>query len=299
MEHVGNSGTKPNQSPDRVEKSSGAEGAREPLVTIRPRRPWELPDFSEAWNNRELLYFLTWRDVKIRYKQTALGAAWAILQPLFTMVIFTFIFGRLAKIETNGIAYSLFAFAGLVPWLFFANAVSNSGNSIVGSSHLITKVYFPRAYIPAASVAASLVDFGIASLLFIPLALYHGIEAGPSLLLLPLPFSLLFLLTVAVGMWLSALNVKYRDIRYTIPFVLQIGLFLSPIVYPASAVPERFALLYMLNPMTGIIEGFRSALFGTPVNWTALAVSAALTLFFLIYSGLVFRRMEKSFADII
>jgi lipopolysaccharide transport system permease protein len=278
---------------------SDGEPAREPLVTIRPRSSWELPDFKEAWQNRELLYFLIWRDVKIRYKQTALGAAWGILQPLFTMVIFTFIFGRLAKIDSNGIAYPVFAFAGLVPWLFFANAVTNSGNSIVGSSHLITKVYFPRAYIPVASVAASLVDFGIASLLFIPLAIYYGISAGPSLLLLPLPLLLLFLLTLAVGMWLSALNVKYRDIRYTIPFVLQIGLFLSPIVYPASAVPERWSLLYALNPMTGIIEGFRSALFGTPVYWTALIIAAVFTILFLIYSGLVFRRMEKSFADVI
>lgn len=279
--------------------SANATPVREPLIVIRPRGAWSLPDFRELWAYRELLFFLIWRDVKVRYQQTALGAAWAILQPLFTMIIFTFIFGRMARIDSGGIPYPVFAFAGLVPWLFFANAVSNSGNSIIGSAHLITKVYFPRMFIPAAAIGAGLVDFAIASLMFIPLAVYYGINAGPSLLLLPIPILLIMLLALGVGMWLSALNVKYRDIRYTIPFLLQVGLFLSPIVYPSSAIPERWQTLYALNPVTGIIEAFRSALFGTPVNWTTIGISSAITLGFLAYAGAEFRRMEKSFADII
>lgn len=271
----------------------------EPVVVIEPRGAWSLPDLRELWAHRELLFFLTWRDIKVRYKQTVLGAAWALLQPLLTMLIFTFIFGRMARISSDGMPYPIFAYAGLVPWLFFANAVTNSSNSIVGSSHLITKVYFPRLLIPAAAITAALLDLALAFALLIPMAYYYHVAVGASILLLPVPILLMVLLALAVGLWLSALNVKYRDIRYTIPFVLQIGMFVSPVAYPVSVVPADWHNVFMLNPMAGILGNIRAAIFGLPFDWIALAVSGAFTLAFLLYATMAFRRMERSFADII
>jgi lipopolysaccharide transport system permease protein len=271
----------------------------QPVVVIEPRTSWAAFNFREIWLYRELLFFLTWRDVKIRYKQTALGAAWAILQPVFTMIIFTFIFSKLARIQSDGIPYPVFAYAALLPWIFFSNAVTNSGNSVVGSAHLITKVYFPRVLIPAAAVGAGLVDLAIAFLILIPLALYYQVDLGLRALLLPLPMVLIMLLALGTGMWLSALNVKYRDVRFAVPFLMQIWMFLSPVAYPSSAVPQKWQFLYSLNPVTGIVDAFRSALFDKPFNWTSLGISASITLAVLIYSSLAFRRMEKSFADII
>ena len=272
----------------------------QPLIRIRPSRKWVALNLRDIWAYRELLYFLTWRDVKVRYKQTLLGAAWAIIQPLFTMLIFTLFFGKLAKVPSDGIPYPIFAYAGLLPWTFFSNAITNSGNSLVGSSNLITKVYFPRMIIPGAAVAAGLLDFAIAFLILIGLMIYYGIALTWSILLLPVLVALTALLALGVGMWMSALNVKFRDIRYALPFVIQLWMFISPVIYPVSFLPEQLRWAMMLNPLTGIIEGYRASLLGlTPINWLALGLSTLITLLVLIYSAYEFRRMEKSFADII
>jgi len=272
-------------------------------LVIEPRKPWTALNIGELWRYRELLYFLTWRDVKVRYKQTAMGAAWAILQPLFNMLLFTFLFGRLAKIPSDNIPYPLFAFAGLLPWIFFSNAISSSGNSLVGNTHLITKTYFPRMIIPTASVLAGLVDFAFAFAVMIVLLVWYQVPVGFNLLMLPALVLLTSLLALGIGTWLSALNVKYRDIRYVIPFLIQFWMFATPVIYPASLVPQHLRPLFTLNPMTGIIEGYRVALLGgangARFNWVALGTSAAITLASLIYAAYDFRRMEKTFADII
>lgn len=253
----------------------------------------------ELWAYRELLYFLTLRDIKIRYKQTLLGAAWAIIQPLFAMLLFTLIFGKLARMPSDGIPYPLFAYAGLLPWTFFANAVTNSGNSLVGSTSLITKVFFPRVIIPAASVAAGLLDFVIAFLLLIPLLIYYRMRLTWSLVMLPLFVILATLLALGVGMLMSALNVRYRDVRYALPFLMQLWLFASPVIYPSSIIPEQWRWVLLLNPMTGIIEGFRASLFGTNFDWMAILFATAIILFLVVCSAYLFRRVEDSFADII
>lgn len=271
----------------------------EPLVIIEANRAWSISELRDLWAFRELLYFLTWRDVKVRYKQTELGIAWAIIQPLLTMLIFTLFFGRLAGVPSDNVPYPIFAYAGLLPWTFFANAIANSGNSLVGSANLITKVYFPRMIIPGAAVAAGLVDFAIGFVILVVLMLYYGIAFGWGLLML-LPLVLLTtLLATGMGMWLSGLNVKYRDVRFALPFLIQLWMFVSPVIYPASFLPSKFRWLLWLNPMTGIIEGYRSSLFGLHFNWNALATSAGITFLLLGYAAYSFRRMEKSFADIV
>lgn len=269
-----------------------------PLVSIGPGKNWVSLNLRDLWMYRDLLYFLIWRDVKVRYKQTVLGVAWAVMQPLFTMLIFTLIFGRLAGMKSDGIPYPLFAYAGLMSWTFFANAVTNSGNSLVGSANLITKVYFPRLLIPAAAVIAGLVDFAIAFVLLAVLMLYYKVGVTWHILMLPVLMLLTTLLATGVGMWASALNVKYRDIRYALPFIIQLWFFASPIIYPAS-IFQRWRWVLALNPMAGLIEGYRAALFGRPFDWVMLALSAALTLALLTYAAFTFKRMEKSFADII
>jgi len=268
----------------------------EPLVVVDADQISIGLNPKELWAHRELLYFLTWRDVKVRYKQTLLGAMWALLQPLLLMLIFTFVFGRLVGVKSEGVPYPLFAFAGLLPWMFFANAVTNSGNSLVSNSNLIKKVYFPRIIIPTASVAAGLVELGIGFLLLIVLMFYYGVGLHLSLLLLPLLLILLTLLALGVGMWMSALNVKYRDVRYALPFLIQLWLFASPVIYP---VPGRWRWLMALNPMTGIVQGFRSAFFGRPFDWSTLGLSAVITLMILVFSTFTFSRVERSFADVI
>lgn len=271
----------------------------EPLVTIEPNKRWALSELSDLWAFRELLYFLTMRDIKVRYKQTELGVAWAIIQPLLTMLIFSLFFGRLAGVPSDNIPYPIFAYAGLLPWTFFSNAISNSGNSLVGSTNLITKVYFPRMIIPAGAVAAGLIDLAIAFVIMILLMIYYGIAVNWSLLMF-LPMVLLTtLLALGVGMWLSALNVKYRDVRFALPFLVQLWMFVSPVIYPVSFLPGKIRWLLSLNPMTGIIEGYRSSLFGLPFHWGALGLSTAMTFALLIYASLTFRRMERSFADIV
>lgn len=270
-----------------------------PVVVIEPTRPWVALDLRGLWAYRELLYFLTWRDVKVRYKQTLLGATWAIIQPLFTMIIFSLLFGRLAGIKSDDIPYPMFAYAGLLPWTFFSNAVTASGNSLVGSSSLITKIYFPRIIIPAAAVAAGLVDLVLAFLVLIPLMFYYGVSVTPRLVFLPLMVIVITFLALAIGMWMSALNVKYRDIRYALPFVIQLWMFVSPIIYPASMLGGKLKIVLALNPLTGIIENFRASLLGRPMKWSSLAISAAITFVLFVYSAYSFRRMEKTFADLV
>ena len=271
----------------------------EPLVVIQPSNRWSILSFKDIWAYRELLFFLTWRDVKVRYKQTALGAAWAILQPLFMMLIFTIFFGRLAGVASAGIPYPLFALAGLVPWTFFANAITASGNSLVGSAHLITKVYFPRLIVPAAAMLAGLVDFLLAFLMLIVLMFYYRVTVTVQILFLPVLILLTALFSLGVGTWMSALNVKYRDVRFALPFLIQLWLFVSSVILPSTSVPQKWRWLLMLNPMSGIIEGYRAALFGLPFDWPALGIASALTIVVLLYAIYAFGRVERSFADII
>ena len=271
----------------------------EPLFVIEASKPGVNINLRDLWAYRELLYFLTWRDVKVRYKQTALGVAWVIIQPLLTMLIFTLFFGKLAGIPSDNIPYPIFAYAGLLPWTFFANAISHSGNSLVANANLITKVYFPRMIIPGAAVASGLIDFAIAFVLLVGLMLYYKVSMTWHLLFFPVLVLLTTVLAVGVGMWFSAINVKYRDVRFALPFLVQLWMFVSPVIYPSSFLPPKLRLLLLLNPLTGIIEGYRSSLFGRAFNWTALLISAAITLVVLIYSSYTFRRMEKGFADIV
>jgi len=270
-----------------------------PLVVIKPSGTWSALNLGDIWRYRDLLYILTMRDISVRYKQTVLGVTWAIIQPLFTMLIFSLFFGRLAGIPSDGIPYPLFAYAGLLPWTFFSNAISNSGNSLVGNSNLITKVYFPRLIIPIGSVAAGLLDFAIAFILLLILMFSYGLGPSINLLLLPVLVLMTTLLAVGIGALLSALNVKYRDIRYALPFFVQIGLFVTPIIYPTNLVPEKWRWLMTLNPLAAQIEGYRSAFFGGPFNWSALGISFGITIAILVYAAYNFRRMERSFADLI
>jgi len=269
-----------------------------PLVVIEQRDAWLSIDFAELWRNRELLFFLTWRDIKVRYKQTVLGAAWALLQPAFMMLIFTLVFGRLARGAEN-IPYPLFAMAGLVPWTFFANAVSNSGNSLVNNVQLVTKVYFPRLLMPAASVLAGLVDLAFSSLLLGAMIIYYGIRITPHIFMLPVLFALITLCALTTGMWMSALNVKYRDVRFALPFLVQLWLFASSVVVPSTVVPERLRWLLYLNPMSPFIEGCRAALFSTPFHWRAIGIATALTMAGFAVAAHFFKQTERSFADFI
>lgn len=259
-------------------------------------------DLESLWSYRELLYFLTWRDIKVRYKQTLLGMLWVVLQPLATMIIFTLLFGRLAGLEsrTGGIPYPLFAFAGLTVWTFFSNAINSSSNSLIGNTQLITKIYFPRVIVPAAAVAAGLVDFAISLVVLAALMVYYRVSGTWTLFLLPIPIILVILLALSIGMFLAALNVRYRDIRHAVPFMIQIWMFTSPVIYPMTLLPERWRWLLALNPITGIIEGFRAVLFGRPpIQWNFVGLSAGVILIVFVYSMFAFRRMEKSFADVI
>ena len=272
-------------------------------LVIEPVSGWKPLDPHDLWRYRELFYFLTWRDVKVRYKQTSLGAAWAVLQPLGNMILFTLLFGRLAKLPSDGIPYPLFAYAGLLPWTFFANAVGISGNSLVGSSHLITKVYFPRMIIPASAILAGLVDLGISFVVMAALMVWYGVPISGSILMLPILVLLTAILALGVGMWLSALHVRYRDIRYLIPFLIQFWMFATPVIYPASLMPERYRMIYFLNPMSGLIEAYRVALLGgvngASFNLVTLGMAGGLAIVMLVYATYHFRRMEKTFADIV
>jgi len=274
-----------------------------PHLIIEPGRSWSSLDLREIWKYRELLYFLTWRDVKVRYKQTMLGAAWAILQPLLTMIVFTLLFGKLAKLPSDNVPYPLFAFAGLLPWTFFANALSSAGNSVVGNPQLVTKVYFPRLIVPAAAVLAGLVDLGVSFLLMCAMLAIYRVPVGINLLMLPVLVFLTAALAMGVGTWLASLNVKYRDIRHLIPFGLQLWMYATPIAYPLSLVPARFRGLLIINPLSGLIEGYRVALLSginrASFNWPALAVSLVITVVMLIFAAYAFRKFERLFADLV
>lgn len=271
----------------------------EPTIKIRPPKKWVPINFRELWQYHELLYFFTWRDVKIRYKQTALGFLWAIIQPLFMMVIFTLFFGNLAKIPSEGIPYPLFNFAALLPWTLFAEGLLRSTTSMVTNANIMTKVYFPRLIMPISGILSPLVDFAVAFVILIIMIVFFGFLPTIAIVLLPLFILLAILTSLSVGLWLSALNVKYRDFQYTIPFLIQIWLFASPVVYPSSLLPEQFRLLYGLNPMAGVIEGFRWALLGTNPPEAMIMVSVGVVILLLVGGLFYFRRMEQYFADVV
>ena len=271
----------------------------EPLVTIEPRKSLSWADLRDVWVYRELLYFLVWRDLKVRYKQTTVGVAWVVLQPILTTLIFSVFLGFLARVPSDGLPYAIFVFAGLLPWTFLSGALTSSGNSLVGSAHLITKVYFPRILIPIAAVGARLVDFLISFVVLAAMmAVYRVAPTANLLMLLPL-ILLVTLLTLAIGLLASATNVRYRDVGVLLPVMVQLWMFASPVVYPLSLVPQRWRTLFSLNPLVGIITGFRSSVLGLEFEWAAIAVSTAITIVLLVLAVIVFRRTERYFADII
>ena len=271
-----------------------------PTFSIDPPKSWASIGLRELWDYRELLYFLTWRDIKVRYKQTALGAAWAVIQPFFMMVVFSLFFGKLAGVPSDGIPYPVFAFCGLLPWQLFAHALTESSNSLVGNQNLITKVYFPRLVVPIAAVLGGVVDFAIAFVILLVMMLYFGIVPGWAIVTLPLFIVLAITTALAVGLWLSALNVKYRDVRYTMNFLVQFWLFATPVAYPSSLIPVQWRWAYGLNPMAGVVEGFRWALLGkTDPPGALLGVSIAVVVLLLIGGLYYFRKMEQEFADVV
>jgi lipopolysaccharide transport system permease protein len=279
-----------------------------PVLDIEPTQGWRGINLADLWRYRDLLYIFVWRDLKVRYRQTLLGAVWVMGQPLLTMLIFTFLFNRLAHIETDSpVPYEVFVMAGLLPWTFFANGVQNSGNSLIGSSHLISKVYFPRLLIPASSVVAALVDFAVSGVVLVGLMVcrmpWSQLAPGVHLLLLPVALVLAFALTLGVGLWMSALNVEYRDVRVVIPFLLQLWMFATPVVYPFKLLPAAYQPIAIANPMTGIVETWRYAILGPAPDasgpWLALATSVALSAAVLVSGAFFFRRMERQFADIL
>jgi lipopolysaccharide transport system permease protein len=269
-------------------------------LDILPAPRWPELRLRDLWQYRELVYFLVWRDLKVRYKQTVLGVMWAVLQPLVTVIIFTFIFGRLAALPSEGVPYPVFALAALLPWQLFAAAVSGSSNSLVGSANLITKVYFPRLLIPIGAVVSTLADFGISCLLLVLLMAWYRIVPGAGVVLLPLFVFQALVLALAIGLWASALNVRYRDVQYAMPFVMQVLLFVSPVAYSAALVPGgTLGFLYALNPLVGPIQGFRWALLGAAPPWPFFWSSVVVTLVLLVGGLFFFKRMEDSFADVV
>jgi lipopolysaccharide transport system permease protein len=271
---------------------------RRPRFVIRPAGGWRAPDLRELWAYRELLWIFVWRDLKVRYRQTVLGAIWVIGQPLLGMLIFTFVFNRVAKITTD-LPYGVFVLSGLLIWTFFASAVLQAGNSLIGQSFLISKVYFPRLAVPLASVAVQLVDLGVSGLLLAALMLWYRVEPGLTIVLLPLAILLAFVYALGAGLWIAALNVQYRDIRVVVPFVLQIAMYATPVVYPLERLPEKYRAIAMLNPLTGMVQAFRSALFGTGIDSALLATSVVVAAVLLISGLFYFRRMERLFADVL
>jgi len=268
-------------------------------IIIEPRSTLTGLEFREMWNYRELLRFLVVRDIKVRYKQTVLGGLWAILQPFMNMIVFTIFFGYLAKMPTDQLPYPIFVYTALLPWQFFSSGISNSGNSLVASSNLISKVYFPRMIIPAASLGVCCLDFVIAFVILIFMMIYYGQYPGMGIFLFPLLMFMVVLAALGVGMILAALNVAYRDFQYVIPFLVQFWLFATPVIYPASIVPERWRWLINLNPMSGLITGIRSSLLNLPISWIDMAISSSISLGLFVVGILYFKKMERRFADII
>ena len=269
------------------------------MLRITPPTRWWVVSFAELWDFRELLYFFVWRDIKIRYKQTAIGAAWAVLQPFLTMLIFSLFFGKLGNLGSDGLPYPIFYYSALLPWMYFAAALQNSTNTIVENQRVITKVYFPRLALPLSSVLSGLVDFGVSFLMFVVLMIYYRIQPTAALLWFPAFLLLAILLALGVGLWLSAMNAIYRDVRYVVPFLVQFWLFASPVVYPSSRVPQKWRWLYGLNPMAGVIEGFRWSLTGrgTPPSHL-LFVSSAMVVVVLLSGVAYFQKMETTMADV-
>lgn len=272
---------------------------QEPLVVIEPGRSLAALELRDAWAHRELLYFMVWRDLKVRYKQTLLGVAWVLLQPLMMTVVFTVVLGRLIRVPSNNVPYPLFAYSGLVLWTFFSGAILTVGNSLVGNAHLITKVYFPRLIIPVATIAARVVDLGVAFVILLGLMAYFRVGPTLNLLLVPVFLGLLALLALGFGLWTSAVNVKYRDVGLALPVLIQLWMFASPVVYGLEVVPPRWRLAYSLNPLVGVLGGFRTALFGGVFDWPPILISAGVTLTLLVYGAYAFRNREKTFADIV
>jgi lipopolysaccharide transport system permease protein len=272
-----------------------------PLRTRRqPSKGWAWPKFRELWEYRELLFFFVWRDLKVRYKQTILGAAWAIIQPFFTMVVFSLFFGRLAKVPSDGLPYPIFSYAALVPWTFFATALTQASDSLVVSANMVKKIYFPRLTLPIATVLAGVVDFALAFVVLLAMMLFYGLAPTIKVLWLPLFLLLALITSLGVSLWLSAMNVQFRDVHYTVPFLTQAWLFATPIAYPSSLLSEPWRTLYGLNPMAGVVEGFRWALLGTntaPGPMTIVSAVVALALF--VGGAFYFRRMEQNFADVL
>jgi lipopolysaccharide transport system permease protein len=270
------------------------------VIRIEPSRGWVSVKLSELWTYRELLYFLVWRDVKVRYKQTVIGIGWTILQPLTTMLIFTMIFGNFAKVPSDGVPYPVFVYTALLPWNLFAGALNRCTVSLVGNANLITKVYFPRLIVPASAIISGIIDFAIAFVFLLGMMLWFNIVPTWDAIALPIFLLLTLITALAVGLWLSALNVRYRDVGHTIPFLIQVWMFLSPVAYPASLVPEKWRLLYSLNPMAGVIEGFRWALVGkeSPA-FELIAISTGIVVALLLGGLVYFKRMERTFADVI
>lgn len=268
------------------------------ITLIKPRKGWISIDWKELYRYRELLFILTWRDILIRYKQTVLGVAWAILQPVFMMVVFSVVFGRLAKIDSQGLPYPIFVYAGLLPWTFFSNAVSQAGLSLVNQQQLLTKIYFPRLFVPTSSVGAGLVDMCLSYVVYAILFAIYGIVPSSGIIWLPLLTLLTVMASLGFGYTLAALTVSYRDFRFVIPFMMQAMMYISPVVYPVTMVPERYHALLAINPMTGIIDAYRSAILGTPWNYTTLVVSTIVILTSFTFGLFFFRKTERRFADI-
>ncbi|MGZ8847655.1 MAG: ABC transporter permease [Pyrinomonadaceae bacterium] len=269
----------------------------DPVIKIRPASFWERIDFSELWAHREVLYFLIWRDLKVRYKQTILGAAWVVVQPVLMTLVFAVFLGSLIKVPSDGVPYPLFAFSGLLLWTFVSNAVLSSCYSLVTNAQIITRVYFSRLMIPAATVGVRLVDLIVAATILVGLMIYYRMPLSLSILLLPLFIIQIAVLVLAIGILAAALNVRYRDVGTMAPILLQVWMFVSPLVYSSSIVPARLRLLYSLNPLVGIIDGFRAALFNLPLPWVSIGISVAATLPLLVFAARVFRKLESSFAD--
>lgn len=281
-------------------KQNGQLNTDVPVLHIKPSQGWVALRLRELWEYRELLYFLTWRDIKVRYKQTLLGGAWAIIQPFFTMVVFSIFFGKLAKVPSDGIPYPIFSYTGLVPWTFFAYGLSQASNSLVGSGNLIKKVYFPRLVVPISSVLSGAVDFLLAFVVLLGMIFFYGITPTSNIVWLPAFFLLASTAALGTGLWLSAMNVQFRDVRYAVPFLTQFWLFATPIAYPSSLLAEPWLTVYGLNPMVGVVEGFRWALLGADTApGPVILVSTFATIILLISGAFYFRRMEKTFADVV
>lgn len=291
------------QEAKKGEISTGAEvrpAPELPVLDIYPSKGWISLNLRDLWAYRELLFFLTLRDIQIRYKQTALGVAWAIIQPLIAMVIFSVVFGTLAKLPSNGLPYPIFTFTALLPWALFSNALQRSTTSLVGNSNLLTKIYFPRLIIPMSATLSPLVDFGVSFVILLLMMAYYGIALTPAIVTLPLFILLALLTALGVGLWFATLNVQYRDVSYIIPFLIQVWLYATPVAYSSSLVPDRWKPLYGLNPMVGVVEGFRWALLGQGEGVGPLVLVSVVVVVVILVSGLFyFRRMEKTFADVV